>query len=702
MKTLRSNKIAFGPNAVVGGSVLKASALALMIAFPVIAFAGTKNTVEKVEVSKVGADTVVQFSMQEKLDVAPKNFKLANATKIVLDFDNVSNATGLTKKESAEPALDNIMLVEARGKTRAVLNLKAASEYETRVEGKSLFVTVRGAAVKAQNDSAKAVDASSQGSHSVKAIDFRRGANGEGKIIIDTADASGIVDIKTQGQNLVLEFIGASIPDALRKKFNVVDFGTPVQMITATAQGSKTRMVVEPKGSWEYSAYQVDTRFIVEVRRPKVEAATAAASAYKGEKLSFNFQNVEVRRALDIIGDFTKLNMVASDTVQGSLTLRLENVPWDQALDVVLQAKNLDMRRTGDVIMIAPREEIAKREKDIADAADNEPLKAESFQLNYTSTSEMLAVITNDKQRILSKRGSAVVDPRTNQIFVQDIPERLAAVAKIIKKIDVAMRQVQIEARIVEASDKFSQNIGARLGFNSATPYKIGGGNVLPGGSLTASGYQTGQIKDVPDFSESLGVNLPATNSTGSAAGKFSMVLFNNAATRFLNLELSALEADGRGKIISSPRVVTADQEVALIEQGVELPYQEASSSGAATIAFKKANLKLEVKPHITPDGNIIMSVEINKDAPGAATTSGIAIDTKHIKAKVMIENGGTVVIGGIYTQDERTDVNKVPFLGDLPVAGALFRNKVKQDTKTELLFFLTPRILDDSLGNIK
>jgi type IV pilus assembly protein PilQ len=686
-------------------------AMAAVTASPVFAMSQeVKNSVEKVEVKQVDGNTVIHFMMKEKITAIPKNFFQSNPSKIVFDFENTSISNNIKKKELVDSDVTIIQFIQASDLSRAILTLKSDATYQTRFDEKSLFVTVLSKKSESQNEVIKSSiqnDVASVQSHGITAIDFRRGSSGEGKIIIDLADASVSVDIKQQGQQLILEFMNASLPDALRKKLNVVDFGTPVQTITTLSQGSKTKMIIDPKGSWEFKSYQADKRLVVEVKTPKVDAKVSNLSAYKGDKLTLNFQNIEVRALLNVIADYTKLNIIASDTVQGMITLHLQEVPWDQALDIILQARGLDMRRTNNVIIVAPIEELAKREKDILDVAtqisDTEPVVTESFQLNYTSTADMIAILTNDKQRILSKRGSAVVDVRTNQIFIQDIPSRILEAAKIIKKVDIAMRQVQIEARIVEAGDKFSQNIGARLGFNSTKPFNVGGTNASVGGGLASTGAQSGQTNTVADFvKDGLSVNLPATSQTGSAAGVLSMVLFNNAATRFLNLELSALEADGRGKIISSPRVVTADQKKALIEQGVEIPYQEASSSGAATVSFKKANLRLAVKPHITPDGNVIMEVEINKDAPGTATASGIAIDTKHISTEVMIENGGTVVIGGIYTQDERTDVSKIPFLGDIPFAGALFRNKVKQDTKTELLIFLTPRILDDRIGGQK
>jgi type IV pilus assembly protein PilQ len=400
--------------------------------------------------------------------------------------------------------------------------------------------------------------------------------------------------------------------------------------------------------------------------------------------------------------------------VGGNLTLRLKDVPWDQALDIIMQTRGLDMRKNGNVIWIAPRDELATKEKLELEAAqaisDLEPLRNETFQLNYTKAAELMVLLRGGgvgggtAVSILSKRGSVVADPRTNTLFVQDIPSRLEAVRKMISTTDIPVRQVMIEARIVEASDKFSRTLGVRLGYANIAGNKAFGGRPLfnVGGSVAQTATPAGILTDPTNLlvPQANMVNLPASPlESGAQAGQFSLVLFNSAATKFLNLEITALESDGKGKIISSPRVVTANQIEALIEQGTEIPYQQATSSGATSIAFRKAVLALRVKPQITPDGNVIMDVDINKDAVGAVTLAGPAIDTKHVRTSVLVENGGTVVIGGIYTQDERNDVNKIPFFGDLPAVGPLFRNTLRTDNKTELLVFLTPRIIDERLS---
>ena len=489
----------------------------------------------------------------------------------------------------------------------------------------------------------------------------------------------------------------------------MVDFATPVSTVSAFQQGENVRMVIEPKGQWEHNAYQSDTQFVVEVKPVAADPSRASQRGrYTGEKLSLNFQNVEVRAVLNVIADFTDLNIITSDTVGGNLTLRLKDVPWDQALDIILQTRGLDSRRSGNVIWIAPRDELATREKLQLEAAnqisDLEQTRTESFQMSYQKAADVQKLLSDPTQRILSKRGSAVVDARTNTLFVQDTPSRLEEVRRLIAKIDIAVRQVMIEARIVEANDTFSKNLGVRLGVHDGqgSGHRILGQNsprFIMGGGLADTGFHTGQTATTPDFiGNSTGVNLPAAGLNSFAAGQFSFILFNSAATRFLNLELTALEADGKGKIIASPRVLTADQVEALIEQGTELPYQQATSSGATSVSFRKANLALKVKPQITPEGNVIMTLDVNKDQVGATTPAGVAINTKHVKTEVLVENGGTVVIGGIYEQNDRTDVTKIPLLGDIPVLGFFFRNTTTSSAKTELLVFITPRIVNERL----
>ncbi|TFW29846.1 type IV pilus secretin PilQ, partial [Duganella callida] len=530
------------------------------------------------------------------------------------------------------------------------------------------------------------------------------------------------VDVRQTPTGVVVDFLKTGVPDKLRRRLDVGDFGTPVAQITTVPQGENTRLTIEARGLWEQSVYQSDTQLVVDIKPLKEDPnkLTQGSQGYRGEKLSFNFQNVEVRAALQAIADISGLNIITSDSVAGNLTLRLKEVPWDQALDVILQAKGLDMRKNGSVIWIAPKEELLTKEKleleQRAQIADLEPLKSEIFQLNYQKAEAFKTVFGLDsadpKMRILSKRGSAIIEPRTNQLFVTDIASKLDDVRRLIAKTDIATKQVLIEARIVEASDTFTRNLGAKLGFadmrtirGGDSGYQIGNSNtrVAIGGNLTGIGQTTGQVKVTDNsFDNTQFINLPAAAINGAQAGSLAVSLFSSAANRFLNLELSALEEDGAGKIISSPRVVTADKAVALIEQGIELPYQVATSSGATSIQFRKANLRLEVTPQITPDGNVVIDVDVNKDSVGQETRSGFAIDTKHVKTQVMVDNGGTVVLGGIYQQTERSTTDKVPLLGDVPVLGYLFRSNSKTNDKTELLVFITPKIVAERVSTAR
>jgi type IV pilus assembly protein PilQ len=559
-------------------------------------------------------------------------------------------------------------------------------------------------------------------------VDFRRGGDGAGRVLVALGSPQVGVDIRQQGQSLVVEFLRSTLPDNLRRRLDVTDFGTPVQSISTFQSGDRVRMVVEPRGAWEHSAYQTDNQFVLEVRPVKLDPnKLTQGPGFQGEKLSLNFQNIEVRALLQVIADFTNFNVVTSDTVTGNVTLRLKDVPWDQALDIILQSKGLGVRKNGNVLWVAPKDELNAKEQVELEAkkklAELEPLRTQSFQLNYTKAEEVARGLTGQAlsggsggsssggsatqaTRILSPRGSVIFEARTNQLFVSDIPGKLEEITQLIAKIDIPVRQVLIEARIVEADDSFGRSLGVKLGavdargIRGGVPgWSLGGNNrVAVGGNYNAINQTIGLTAPPIAGTDSQFINLPAntTNFGGADAATFAISLFGATANRFLNLELSALEAEGKGKIVSSPRVITADQVKALIEQGEELPYQAATSSGATQIQFRKANLKLEVVPQITPEGNVILDVDVNKDSVGRPTVAGFAIDTKHVKTQVLVENGGTVVIGGIFTQTEKDEVNKVPLLGDLPYVGNLFKSKTKSYNKTELLVFITPKIVTD------
>lgn len=677
------------------------------------ASAHAQTAIESVTGSVQGGGEIVRIDLSQALSAPPAGFAIQSPARIALDFPGVTNSMGRSTVEINQGNLKSVSVVQAGERTRVVLNLKQAAAYKTEIQGKSLLVLLESSVANGVAPPSAPIFAEnkSRDSAPIKDLDFRRSAEGAGRVVVSLPNNQVGVDIRQQGQNLVVEFMKSTLPEGLRRRLDVTDFGTPIKTVTTFQSGDRVRMVIEPKGQWEHSAYQSDEQFVVEVKEVKVDPKKLTQGVgYTGQKLSLNFQNIEVRSLLQVIADFTNFNIVTSDSVSGSVTLRLQDVPWDQALDIILQAKGLGMRKNGNVLWVAPKDEIAAKEKlELESAAavqSLEPLRTQSFQINYAKASEIAAQLTAGgssgtaaSARILSTRGSVISEPRTNQLFVTDIPSKLEQVQQLLSKLDVAVRQVLIEARIVEASDSFGKSLGVRLGGGSlaqvgtssgGNPIGLGvGGNYVP---LSNTG--TAPYFSSTNFGNTF-VNLPSAGALGFAnPGTFAISLFGAAADPFLNLEISALEADGKGKVVSSPRVVTADQIKALIEQGTELPYQVASSSGATSIAFRKANLKLEVTPQITPEGSIILDLDVTKDTVGQSTPAGFAIDTKHIKTQVLVENGGTVVIGGIFTEDQTTDEAKVPFFGDLPVVGALFRNRASASRKREMLVFITPKMI--------
>lgn len=664
-----------------------------------------ENSIESISANQQGSNVIVRIAMKNPVQKPPIGFSITSPARIALDFAGTGSSLKAPTQEVGVGDVRSVNVVQAGERSRLVFNLNRPLNYATAVDGNIVTVTIEGSGGVARAINAAGMPVAQAaapagapgGKPAIRDIDFRRGTGGEGRVVIDLPGNQVGVDVRQQGQNIVVDFAKTALPEMLRRRLDVGDFGTPVRTITATSQGENVRMVIEPKGLWEHSAYQSDSQLVVEVRPLKEEPNKLGqgTQGYRGEKLSLNFQNVEVRAVLQVIADFTGLNIITSDTVAGNLTLRLKDVPWDQALDIVMQAKGLDMRKNGNVLWIAPKDELLTKEKleleQRSQIAELEPLRTETFQLNYQKAESFKTLLDNagggaNGRSILSKRGSAVIDPRTNQLFVTDIASKVEEIRKLVQKTDIASRQVLIEARIVEANDTFSRNLGAKLGFG------VQNNNVLAGGQQGVPG-----LGPTPVGGNS--VNLPASTSSGISPGSVALTLFNSAATRFISLELQALESDGKGKILSSPRVITADQLKATIEQGTELPYQTATSSGATALSFRKANLKLEVIPQITPDGNVILDVDVNKDSVGQNTASGLAIDTKHVKTQVLIENGGTVVIGGIYIQEDRDTINKVPVLGDIPVMGNLFKSTARRNDKTELLIFLTPKVLSDKLA---
>jgi type IV pilus assembly protein PilQ len=732
------------------GRAIMAAALLLTAA---ATFAQGTNSIEQVTVSKGSSgNTIVRFALKSPPANPPAGFSIATPPRIALDFLDTANGLGATQRVVDDVALRSFNVIQSGNRTRVVFNLNRAQTFETTVDGSAVLVTLYDQAGQ-QDARTQVVQRFAEArpgdvAHALRDVDFRRGRNGEGRIVVDLSDNSTGIDIRQQGRQLIVDFIKASLPRNLERRLDVQDFGTPVVSIDTFMQGANARMVIEPKGLWEHSAYQSDNRFILEVK-PILEdpnkLTQGTRQGYKGEKLSLNFQNVEVRSVLQVIADFTGLNIITSDTVQGSLTLRLKDIPWDQALDIILQTKGLDMRKNGNVVLVAPREELALKEKqqleNAAQISQLEPLQLESFQLNYMKAGDFANMLSTNRQQqfglgagqtpttggqgsILSQRGVAFVDPRSNVLFVQDTPSKLEEVRRIIRQLDVPIRQVLIEARIVVAGDSFSRQLGVRFGAQTAITFNRGRYALGQGGSLAtqpvvrtegdrliretrtqtpfeaAAGLASVGYSDSPQ----LNVNLPVVNP----AGQLALTLINLGSGNLINLELSALETDNRGKVVSSPRVITTDNQKAAIEQGTEIPYvTPGSANSPATVSFKKAVLRLDVTPQITPDNRIIMTVEVRKDQVGQFVQLGggfqvPSIDTRNVMTQITVNNGDTAVIGGIYEEIIRNEVDKVPFLGDLPVMGYLFKTTSKTSEKTELLIFLTPRVVKDSVTAVR
>lgn len=702
--------------------IVKTSA-ALLLTFATVA-ALAQNVIESVTTSTQSGVEVIKIDMTQALAAPPIGFSIQSPARVVLDLPNVGSGSVQSAIAINQGNVRSANVIQAGERTRVVLNLKQSVTYKTQISGKSLLVFLDPVAASA-TDKPVAVFAENLNTATLalKDVDFRRGTDNSGRIVVDLANNQVGVDIRTQGQNLVVEFLKTSMPEGLRRRLDVTDFGTPVQAISTFQTGDRVRMVIEPKGAWEHSAYQSDNQFVIEVRAQKVDPAKLTQGVgFNGEKLSLNFQNIEIRSLLQVIADFTNFNIITSDSVAGAVTLRLKDVPWDQALDIILQAKGLGMRKTGNVLWIAPKDELAAKEKQDFEAKaaiqNIEPLKTQSFQLNYTKAAEIALQIqpsgsgtAASARGLLSSRGSVISEPRTNQLFVTDIPSKLEQVQELISKLDIAVRQVLIEARIVEADDTFGKSLGVKWGGSDLTGVRGGqagqqitgganGGNRLAfGGNYNAVSATTGESANTLDTVNTQILSLGATGFAGFSPASIGVSLFSSIAGRFLNLELSALENDGKGKVVASPRVVTADQTKALIEQGTEYPYQVTAPNGGTTLAFRKAALKLEVTPQITPEGNIILDLDINKDSRGEPVFGTFAINTKHIKTNVLVENGGTVVIGGIFILEETDGETKVPVLGDVPLFGNLFKTKTKNSAKRELLVFITPKMITDRVS---
>jgi type IV pilus assembly protein PilQ len=708
------------------------------------------NSIESLDYSALdGGKILLKIGLKQSLQNSPAGFAINNPPRIALDLASTSNGLGKNTVNVNQGVVRTVNVVQAGERTRLVLNLTKPAQYDTRIDGNALFITVQESDSQSTTNVtprfAEAVAGVSK--HSIKDIDFRRGASGEARVITTLSDSSTGIDIRKQGKTLAVDFMNADVARALQRRLDVTDFGTAVLFVTTEARGNNVKMIIEPKSDYEYSAYQADNQLIIEVRAKADDVAKSSGGKpkYVGEKLSLNFQNVEVRSVLQVIADFTGKNIITSDTVTGNLTLRLKDVPWDQALDIILQSKGLDKRENGNVIWVAPKDELLAKEKAELESKQNleglEPLVIRQYQLNYKKADQaarfllgqpplpgdtgedvncsaqaqgvkadkvlatavpVTATTTVNPNRVLSARGSATSEAQTNTLIVNDIASKQAEVAEMLKLIDIPARQVMIEARVVVASDTFSKSLGVKFGVQQGA---LAGNRIGYGGAVGTTGSTAPTKSNQVGIPGSTNVNLPAVVNSGLTAGSLGLSLFNLGGGALLSLELQALESDGLGKIVSSPRIITANQKPAVILQGVQIPsVTPPTANSPATVTFKDAFLCLLVNPQILNNDSIILTVEVQKDAPGTPFDLGqgyqaYPIETKRVKTQIRINNGETAVIGGIYEDNTNSTVNKVPFFGDLPLFGNLFKNSSKNITKTELLVFLTPRIVKEDLS---
>jgi type IV pilus assembly protein PilQ len=719
------------------------------------------NSIEAVSVAKQGGDIAVRIDLKEALEKPPAGFSMSSPAKIALDFPSTANGLGKNSQVLNEGDLTSMNVVQAGERTRLVLNLVKNMNYSTRIDGKSLYITLT-PIVRAGESMAQRVTRFSEESaigqkHVIRDVVFRRGKDGEGRIVVDMSDAGTGIDIRQQGSSLVVDFVKTSAPDHLKRKLDVLDFATPVSSIETKAQGENTRMTISPKGLWEHTAYQADNQFVVEVKKiveDPNKLVQGTKVGYQGPRVSINYQNGDVRALLRLMAEELGLNAVISDTVTGATTLVLKDVPADQVIDIIFQQKGLDMRKKGNIIMIAPRDEIATREKLEFESkqqnSDLEPLKLEQFVMNYQKASDVARLLQGllvaapgaaaapvappvtpgvNTSRLLSKRGSAIADPQSNILFVNDIPSKLEEIRSFIKAIDIGARQVLIEARVVEANDTFNRELGVKMNLLTSAKTKEGGGGLYSpsagqGGTGTVGEYANQNINILNNSTKglsansattvtksegkngvqispnALGVNLPNFTNAG---GTLAFSLFSASMSQILNLEIAALESDGVGKIISSPRVITANNKKAKINDGTQIPYvvSTVSSSGTSqTVMFKDAMLSLEAEPQITPEGTIRLILIVKKEEPdwNKSILGNPPIKSSTVETTVVVDNGGTVVIGGVFITDSTNSVDKVPFLGDIPFLGWLFKYKREQGRRRELLVFITPRIVSDKL----
>ena len=654
------------------------------------------NSLQSVDFSGLPGNKAQIVMTLSKPAPAPLSFTIDNPARIALDFPDTSNGLEQRSQRIGVGMVESLTAVEAQGRTRVVFNLVDMVPYEAHAEGNKIILTVQNAGGSMSESQAAIAQASGSSTSQIGNIDFRRGEGGEGRVIVTLSDPSIPVDMQQEGDKVVVDFYRAMLPQELERRLDVLDFATPVKTIDTYTKGENVHMVITPMGEYEYLAYQSDNLFTIEVReltREEVEEKKKDELGYSGERLSLNFQDIEVRSVLQLIADFTGINVVVSDTVGGSLTLRLKNVPWDQALDIILKTKGLAMRQTGNVMLVAPSEEIAAREKLELESQKQieelEPLYSEFIQVNYAKAADISSLLKSSDTTLLSDRGMATIDERTNTLLVQDTAAKLVEIRKLVARLDIPVRQVLIESRIVSADTIFSRDLGVRFGISKRTRYDSDH-LLVAGGTLQSPNDNVNIPSNGQGLLVDLGVASP-TSGIGLALGRI--------GSHMLQLELNAMEAEGKGEVISSPRVLTSNQKTAYIQKGTEIPYQEATSSGATAIQFKDAVLELKVTPQITPDDRIIMDLNVKKDSPGDETGGVPAIDTNEVSTQVLVDNGETLVLGGIYEQTVRDDVERVPFFGELPLVDWMFKNTAKVNDRRELLIFVTPKIIKEELN---
>ncbi len=652
----------------------------------------------------------VQITMEFSGPVAnPASFTIDNPARIAFDLPATKSELKARSQAIGIGPAKSITAVEVKGRTRVVLNLFELVPYETRPQGNKIVIllgsagaTSTAAAPAAGMAPVATSGTASSGKPGVTNVDFRRGDQGEGRIIVTLSDPTVPVDMHQEAGKVVLDMKGASLPEELQRRLDVTDFATPVKIIDTEATSNGARMEISAIGDYEHLAYQSDNQFTVEIRattKEEKEERKKQEFGYTGERLSLNFQDIEVRSVLQLLADFTGTNIVVSDTVSGNLTLRMQNVPWDQALDIVLKTKGLAKRQNGNVMLIAPSEEIAAREKlelesqkQIEELA---PLYADFIQINYAKAEDLAKLLQDKESSLMSERGKATIDERTNTLLLQDTAEKLAEIRKLVAMLDIPVRQVLIESRIVIANNDFSRDLGVKFGLSgnssSGRDFIVGGGT-RPGD--TNFGYTPGFEVPAGTGNSGLLVDLPVTDPSGALG-----IALGKVGSSLLQLELSAMQLEDRGEIVSSPRVITSNQQEATIQQGVEIPYQEASSSGATSVSFKEAVLQLKVTPQITPDDRIIMDLQVNKDSVGEVYAGVPSIDTRNVSTRVLVDNGETLVLGGIYEQERGKQTERIPFFGSLPGVGWLFKTESKTDQKQELLIFVTPKIIKQGIA---